>query len=66
MDSGTSADGCYGLVEAKIGGARMRRGRAPRFALMAWFCILATPPALADVRILGSPGGLVGPFVETF
>jgi hypothetical protein len=30
------------------------------------FCILAAPPALADVRILGSPGGLVGPFVEAF
>ena len=29
-------------------------------------CALATPPAHADVRILGSRGGQVGPFLDLF
>jgi hypothetical protein len=44
----------------------MQPARALRFALTAWFCIVAAPSALADVRILGSPGGLVAPFVQVF
>ena len=30
------------------------------------FCVLAAPPAHAEVRILGSPGGQVGPFLDLF
>src|SRR5271154_790417 len=29
-------------------------------------CALATPPAYAEVRILASPGGQVGPFLDLF
>ena len=29
-------------------------------------CALASPPALAEVRILGSRGGQVGPFLDLF
>jgi hypothetical protein len=30
------------------------------------FCVLAAPPAHAEVRILGNPGGQVGPFLDLF
>ncbi len=29
-------------------------------------CALASPPARAELRILGSPGGQVGPFLDLF
>jgi hypothetical protein len=29
-------------------------------------CTLALPPAQAEIRILGSPGGQVGPFLDLF
>jgi hypothetical protein len=32
----------------------------------AMLCTLATPPAQAEVRILASPGGQVGPFLDLF
>jgi hypothetical protein len=32
----------------------------------AVLCRLALPPALAEVRILASPGGQVGPFLDLF
>jgi hypothetical protein len=32
----------------------------------ALLCALALPPAHAEVRILGSPGGPVGPFLDLF
>ncbi len=35
-------------------------------ALAAMLCGLASPPAQADVRILASPGGEVGPFLDLF
>jgi hypothetical protein len=34
--------------------------------LIAALCALAAPLARADVRILGSPGGQVGPFLDLF
>ena len=34
--------------------------------LAAVLCTLAVPPARAEVRILGSPGGQVGPFLDLF
>ena len=34
--------------------------------LAAALCALALPPAQAEVRILASPGGQVGPFLELF
>jgi hypothetical protein len=34
--------------------------------LAALLCGLASPPAQAEVRILASPGGQVGPFLELF
>ena len=40
------------------------------FARIIWLatilCPLASPPAQAEVRILASPGGQVGPFLELF
>jgi hypothetical protein len=36
------------------------------FVLAAVLCALASPPARAEVRILASPGGQVGPFLELF
>jgi hypothetical protein len=34
--------------------------------LAATLCALALAPARAEVRILGSPGGQVGPFIDLF
>jgi Fe2+ transport system protein FeoA len=34
--------------------------------LAAMLCALVSPPAHAEVRILASPGGQVGPFLELF
>jgi hypothetical protein len=34
--------------------------------LVTIFCVLALPPARAEVRILASPGGQVGPFLDLF
>jgi hypothetical protein len=36
------------------------------FILTAVLCVLASPPAQAEVRILASPGGQVGPFLDLF
>src|ERR1700676_3009543 len=40
------------------------------FARVIWLatilCALAAPPAQAEVRILASPGGQVGPFLDLF
>jgi len=40
------------------------------FARIIWLatilCALAAPPARAEVRILASPGGQVGPFLDLF
>src|SRR6201987_5510277 len=35
-------------------------------AVAAILCALAAPPAQAEVRILASPGGQVGPFLDLF
>lgn len=35
-------------------------------AAAAMLCALATPPVQAEVRILASPGGQVGPFLDLF
>jgi hypothetical protein len=37
-----------------------------RIILLATICAVALPPALAEVRILASPGGQVGPFLDLF
>lgn len=42
----------------------MRCSRKILFTVV--LCLSAVGPAFADVRILGSPGGVVGPFVEVF
>jgi len=34
--------------------------------IAAMLCTLVTPPAQAEVRILASPGGQVGPFLDLF
>lgn len=36
------------------------------FATIAVLCALVSPPAQAEVRILASPGGQVGPFLDLF
>jgi hypothetical protein len=36
------------------------------FVLAVALCAVASPPARAEVRILASPGGQVGPFLELF
>jgi hypothetical protein len=35
-------------------------------AIVVTLCALAAPPAQAEVRILASPGGQVGPFLDLF
>jgi hypothetical protein len=35
-------------------------------AMVPLACLLAMPSALADIRITGSPGGRIGPFLEVF
>jgi hypothetical protein len=44
----------------------MRTAFARRILLVAALCALALPPARAEVRILASPGGQVGPFLDLF
>ena len=44
----------------------MRTPFARRILLVAAMCALALPPARAEVRILASPGGQVGPFLDLF
>ena len=44
----------------------MRKAFARRILLVAAMCALALPPARAEVRILASPGGQVGPFLDLF
>jgi hypothetical protein len=44
----------------------MRTALARIMLLPATLCVLASLPARAEVRILASPGGQVGPFLELF
>jgi hypothetical protein len=44
----------------------MQKAGLPTCLVMALLCSLALPPAHAEVRILGSPGGPVGPFLDLF
>jgi hypothetical protein len=44
----------------------MRTAFARTICLATILCALAAPPARADVRILASPGGQVGPFLDLF
>ena len=44
----------------------MRTAGMKTIFLAAVLCALAMPPALAEVRILASPGGQVGPFLDLF
>jgi hypothetical protein len=44
----------------------MRTAIVKAISLAAVLCGLASPPAQAEVRILASPGGQVGPFLELF
>ena len=44
----------------------MRTAPVRVFLLAVALCALASPPAFSDVRILASPGGEVGPFLDLF
>ena len=44
----------------------MRTAVLKTFCLTAVLCGLLLPPAQAEVRILASPGGQVGPFLDLF
>jgi hypothetical protein len=44
----------------------MRTAFARTIWLATILCALAAPPARAEVRILASPGGQVGPFLDLF
>src|SRR5438477_11113781 len=44
----------------------MRTALVKAVLLVAALCGLARAPALAEVRILSSPGGQVGPFLDLF
>jgi hypothetical protein len=44
----------------------MRPAAMKAIFLAAMLCALILPPAHAEVRILASPGGQVGPFLELF
>ncbi|WP_291577879.1 hypothetical protein [Bradyrhizobium sp.] len=44
----------------------MRTAVMPAIVLAALLGVLAQPPARAEVRILASPGGQVGPFLDLF
>ena len=44
----------------------MRTAFARTICLATILCALAAPPARAEVRILASPGGQVGPFLDLF
>ena len=43
----------------------MRNSAGPT-ALLLWLCAVGAEPAIADVRILSSPGGPVIPYVKVF
>ncbi len=43
-----------------------RAAFAGNMLIVAALLALASPPARADVRILSSPGGAVGPFLDLF
>lgn len=42
------------------------RNSAGLTALLLWLCVFGAEPAIADVRILSSPGGPVIPYVKVF
>src|ERR1700753_2452548 len=44
----------------------MRTAFARTILLATILCALAAPPARAEVRIIASPGGQVGPFLDLF
>jgi hypothetical protein len=44
----------------------MPKGGLKIYLVTAFFCAIAVTPAGAEVRILGSPGGQVGPFLDMF
>ena len=44
----------------------MRTAFVRAILLAAALCALALPPARAEIRILASPGGQVGPFLDLF
>lgn len=44
----------------------MRTATLKAILLAAMLCALAAPPARAEIRILQSPGGQVGPFLDLF
>ena len=44
----------------------MRTAFVRKILLAAALCAVALPPARAEVRILASPGGQVGPFLDLF
>jgi hypothetical protein len=44
----------------------MREAILKAIRLAATVCVLAAPPARAEIRILQSPGGQVGPFLDLF
>jgi hypothetical protein len=44
----------------------MREAILKTIWLAATVCVLAAPPARAEIRILQSPGGKVGPFLDLF
>jgi hypothetical protein len=47
-------------------GSRIMKGGLKVYLVTALLCALAATPAEAEVRILGSPGGQVGPFLDMF
>ncbi|MDB5637437.1 MAG: hypothetical protein JWP51_2345, partial [Bradyrhizobium sp.] len=44
----------------------MRTAVMKNILLAALLCVLTMPPAQAEVRILSSPGGQVGVFLDLF
>ncbi|MGH6766548.1 MAG: hypothetical protein ACREC2_13110, partial [Bradyrhizobium sp.] len=44
----------------------VRTALAKIMLLPAMLCVLASPPAHAEIRILASPSGQVGPFLDLF
>ena len=46
--------------------SRIMKGGLKVYLVTAFFCALAVTPSGAEVRILGSPGGQVGPFLDMF
>jgi hypothetical protein len=44
----------------------VRTGVVRRALLAAFLCVLGGGPAVAEVRILASPGGQIGPFLALF